>query len=259
MPKPAKGARLGSGPAHQKLLIRGLAADLITLERIRTSEAKAKMLRPHAERLITLAKTNTLHSRRRALGVIEDANVVHKLFDELGPRFSERNGGYTRIVKLGPRKGDAAPMAIIELVDRGARRAGEDFVDEARERRSRGLFGRLRSRFGRGPDRAEEDDLLAGLDLEDVDEFEDDDEFDDELEDDLEDEPDRDREEAEVEEGEEAGEPETAESGPPPRDEPGPAKEPSAPDRRSAGAPVDTAPGGDAGGAEAAGKDSGSG
>lgn len=117
MPKPAKGARLGSGPAHQKLLIRNLASDLITLERIRTTEAKAKMLRPHADRLVSLAKANTLHARRQALSVIEDRDVVHKLFDEVGPRFAERNGGYTRIVRLGPRKGDAAPMAIIEFVE----------------------------------------------------------------------------------------------------------------------------------------------
>lgn len=146
MPKPAKGARLGSGPAHQKLLIRGLAADLITLERIRTSEAKAKMLRPHAERLITLAKTNTLHSRRRALGVIEDANVVHKLFDELGPRFAERNGGYTRIVKLGPRKGDAAPMAIIEFVEETELVAGRE-TEEAKAKR-RGLLRKKRQEKG---------------------------------------------------------------------------------------------------------------
>lgn len=146
MPKPAKGARLGSGPAHQKLLIRGLAADLITLERIRTSEAKAKMLRPHAERLITLAKTNTLHSRRRALGIIEDANVVHKLFDELGPRFAERNGGYTRIVKLGPRKGDAAPMAVIEFVEETELAAGGE--TEAAKAKRRGLLRKKRQEKG---------------------------------------------------------------------------------------------------------------
>lgn len=146
MPKPAKGARLGSGPAHQKLLIRGLCADLITLERIRTSEAKARMLRPHAERLVTLAKTNTLHSRRQALGVIEDSDVVHKLFDELGPRFAERNGGYTRIVKLGPRKGDAAPMAIIEFVEETESATGTQ-TEEARAKR-RGLLRKKRQEAG---------------------------------------------------------------------------------------------------------------
>lgn len=134
MPKPAKGARLGSGPAHQKLMIRNLASDLITLERIRTSEAKAKMLRPHAERLVTLAKDNTLHARRRALTVVEDSDVVHKLFDELGPRFAERNGGYTRIVKLGPRKGDGAPMAIIEFVEEAEFALSEPADDGGKKR-----------------------------------------------------------------------------------------------------------------------------
>lgn len=146
MPKPAKGARLGSGPAHRKLMIRNLASDLITLERIRTSEAKARMLRPHAERLVTLAKANTLHARRRALRVVEDSDVVHKLFDEVGPRFAERNGGYTRIVKLGPRKGDAAPMAIIEFVEEAEFAAGGAAAEA--EGRRRGLLRKKKSAKG---------------------------------------------------------------------------------------------------------------
>ena len=117
MPKPTKGPRLGSGPAHQRLMLGGLAAALIREERIRTTEAKAKALRPVADKLVTLGKAGTVHARRRALMVIEDSEVVHKLFAEVAPRFSERNGGYTRVLKLGPRKGDAAPMAIVEFVE----------------------------------------------------------------------------------------------------------------------------------------------
>jgi large subunit ribosomal protein L17 len=117
MPKPTKGPRLGSGPAHQRLMLGGLAAALIREERIRTTEAKAKLLRPMADRLVTLGKAGTVHARRRALMVIEDSEVVHKLFAEVAPRFSERSGGYTRVLKLGPRKGDAAPMAIVEFVE----------------------------------------------------------------------------------------------------------------------------------------------
>lgn len=117
MPKPTKGSRLGSGPAHQRLMLGGLAAALIREERIRTTEAKARRLRPVADKLITLGKSGTVHARRRALMVIEDAEVVHKLFAEVAPRYSERSGGYTRILKLGPRKGDAAPMAIVEFVE----------------------------------------------------------------------------------------------------------------------------------------------
>jgi large subunit ribosomal protein L17 len=98
-------------------MLGGLAAALIREERIRTTEAKAKLLRPMADRLVTLGKAGTVHARRRALMVIEDSEVVHKLFAEVAPRFSERSGGYTRVLKLGPRKGDAAPMAIVEFVE----------------------------------------------------------------------------------------------------------------------------------------------
>jgi large subunit ribosomal protein L17 len=116
MPAPKKGARLGSGPAHQKLMLGGLAASLFMHEHIKTTEAKAKTLRPHAEKLITFAKRGDVAARREVLKVITDRDVVHKLFAEIGPRYAERNGGYTRILKLEQRKGDAAPMAIIELV-----------------------------------------------------------------------------------------------------------------------------------------------
>jgi large subunit ribosomal protein L17 len=118
VPKPRKGPRLGSGPPHQKLLLGGLAAALFEHERVRTTEAKAKALRPLAERLITFAKRGDVHARRQVLRVVPDRDVVHRLFAEIAPRMAERNGGYTRILKLGPRQGDGAPMAQIELVDR---------------------------------------------------------------------------------------------------------------------------------------------
>lgn len=118
MPKPKKGRRLGAGPAHQKLMMGGLAASLFVHERISTTEAKAKQLRPVAERLITFAKRGDVHARRQVLKVVPDRDVVHRLFEEIAPRFADREGGYTRILKLGPRKGDGAPMARIELVER---------------------------------------------------------------------------------------------------------------------------------------------
>ncbi|MGV3712405.1 50S ribosomal protein L17 [Pseudolysinimonas sp.] len=116
MPKPTKGPRLGGGPAHERLLLANLAAALFTHERIQTTETKAKRLRPLAERLITFAKRGDLHARRRVLAVITDKGVVHKLFTEIAPQVEDREGGYTRIVKTGFRKGDNAPMAVIELV-----------------------------------------------------------------------------------------------------------------------------------------------
>ena len=116
MPKPTKGPRLGGGPAHERLLLANLAAALFTHKSIKTTETKAKRLRPVAERLITFAKRGDLHARRRVLGVIGDKGVVHELFTEIAPLVAEREGGYTRITKLGYRKGDNAPMAQIELV-----------------------------------------------------------------------------------------------------------------------------------------------
>jgi len=116
MPTPKKGARLGGSPAHQKLIVANLATALFEHGRITTTEAKARVLRPVAERLITKAKAGDLHARRQVLRTIRDKGVVHTLFEEIGPRFAERPGGYTRITKIGPRKGDNAPMAVIELV-----------------------------------------------------------------------------------------------------------------------------------------------
>lgn len=117
MPTPTKGPRLGGGPAHERLLLANLATALFEHDRITTTEAKAKRLRPLAEKLITFAKHGELHDRRQVLKVIRDKDVVHKLFAEIGPKFSERPGGYTRIIKVNPRKGDNAPMAVIELVE----------------------------------------------------------------------------------------------------------------------------------------------
>jgi large subunit ribosomal protein L17 len=116
MPKPTKGARLGGGPAHERLILANLAASLFTHKSIKTTETKAKRLRPLAERLITFAKRGDLHARRRVLSVIGDKEVVHVLFTEIAPLVAEREGGYTRITKVGNRKGDNAPMAVIELV-----------------------------------------------------------------------------------------------------------------------------------------------
>jgi len=117
MPTPTKGPRLGGGPAHERLMLANLATSLFEHDRITTTEAKAKRLRPLAERLITFAKRGDLHARRQVMTVIRDKDVVHKLFAEIGPKFATRPGGYTRIIKTGPRKGDNAPMAVIELVE----------------------------------------------------------------------------------------------------------------------------------------------
>jgi len=116
MPKPTKGPRLGGSSAHQKALLANLATALFEHGRIKTTEPKARALRPYAEKLITHAKKGTLHNRREVLKKIRDKDVVHALFAEIGPFFSDRNGGYTRIIKVEARKGDNAPMAVIELV-----------------------------------------------------------------------------------------------------------------------------------------------
>ena len=117
MPTPTKGPRLGGSPAHERLILANLATQLFRHGRITTTETKAKRLRPLAEQLITKAKRGDLHSRRRVLTVVRDQDVVAALFEDIAPRYETRPGGYTRIVKTGPRKGDAAPMAIIELVE----------------------------------------------------------------------------------------------------------------------------------------------
>ena len=116
MPTPSKGPRLGGGPAHERLILANLATSLFEHDSITTTEAKAKRLRPLAERLVTFAKRGDLHARRRVMTVVRDKGVVHRLFVEIAPDMAERNGGYTRITKVGARKGDNAPMAVIELV-----------------------------------------------------------------------------------------------------------------------------------------------
>jgi large subunit ribosomal protein L17 len=117
MPTPTKGPRLGGSPAHEKLILANLATELFRHGKIKTTETKAKRLRPLAEQLITKAKRGDLHNRRRVLTVIRDKDVVYALFEQIAPRYGNRPGGYTRITKTGPRKGDAAPMAVIELVE----------------------------------------------------------------------------------------------------------------------------------------------
>ncbi|MPR00208.1 50S ribosomal protein L17 [Modestobacter sp. I12A-02628] len=117
MPTPTKGPRLGGSPAHERLMLANLATSLFEHGKITTTEAKAKRLRPLAEKLVTFAKRGDLHARRQVMTTIRDKNVVHHLFAEIGPRYENRPGGYTRIVKVGPRKGDNAPMAVIEMVE----------------------------------------------------------------------------------------------------------------------------------------------
>ena len=120
MPTPTKGRRLGGSSAHQRHIMANLATALFEHGKITTTEAKARRLRPYAERLITFAKRGDLHARREVLTVVTDRGVVHTLFSEIGPRFATREGGYTRITKIGPRKGDNAPLAVIELVEEEA-------------------------------------------------------------------------------------------------------------------------------------------
>ncbi|MDT0322475.1 50S ribosomal protein L17 [Streptomyces millisiae] len=117
MPTPTKGRRLGGSPAHERLMIANLATALFEHGRITTTVAKARRMRPVAERLITKAKKGDLHNRRQVMQTITDKSVVHTLFTEIGPKFANRPGGYTRITKIGPRRGDNAPMAVIELVE----------------------------------------------------------------------------------------------------------------------------------------------
>ncbi|MFT6973071.1 MAG: large subunit ribosomal protein L17 [Pontimonas sp.] len=116
MPKPTKGPRLGGGPAHERLMLANLATALFTHGRIQTTETRAKRLRPLAEKLVTFAKRGDLHARRRVMTIIRDKSAVHKLFTEIAPQVDKREGGYTRVIKTGFRKGDNASMAVIELV-----------------------------------------------------------------------------------------------------------------------------------------------
>ena len=131
MPAPTKGARLGGSPAHQRLILTNLASQLFEHGRIVTTEAKAKRLRPLAEKLITKAKRGDIHSRRLVLTTVRDKGVVHTLFTEIAPSLADRDGGYTRITKVGPRKGDNAPMALIELV--------QESVEESRKANAKGV------------------------------------------------------------------------------------------------------------------------
>ncbi len=116
MPRPRRGKRLGGSPSHQRLMLANMAESLIWEERITTTVTRAKVLRPYIEKLITKARRGDLHNRRQVLRYLGDLEVVTKLFDEVAPRYAERQGGYTRIVKLGPRRGDGAEMAVIEFV-----------------------------------------------------------------------------------------------------------------------------------------------
>jgi large subunit ribosomal protein L17 len=153
MPTPTKGPRLGGSPAHERLMLANLATALLEHGRITTTESKAKRLRPYVEKLITFGKRGDLHARRQVLKVIRDKGVVHTLFDEIGPRYENRPGGYTRIVKIGNRKGDNAPMAIIELVE--ALTIGQQAVGEAE--RARGTqFAEKKAPTGATKEAAEE-------------------------------------------------------------------------------------------------------
>jgi large subunit ribosomal protein L17 len=156
MPTPTKGPRLGGGPQHERLMLANLATSLFEHGRITTTETKAKRLRPLAERLITFAKRGDLHSRRRVLTVVRDKEVVHSLFAEIGPGFADRAGGYTRITKIGPRKGDNAPMAVIELVE--FRTVAQEAVAEAEAARG-SRFARRRRPTGATTEAAQD---LAG-------------------------------------------------------------------------------------------------
>jgi large subunit ribosomal protein L17 len=167
MPKPRKAGRFGGSPGHHNLMMANLATELFRHGRIRTTHAKAKTVQPIAERMITLAKRGDLHSRRQVLQVIRDRDIVHHLFADVGPAFSERNGGYTRVLKLGARKGDAAPMALIELVDEVT---ATESVPEDSSRRRWSL--RRRDRGAAAAAEAPAEDVAVATD-EDVDEDED--------------------------------------------------------------------------------------
>jgi large subunit ribosomal protein L17 len=156
MPTPTKGPRLGSGPSHERLMLANLATALFEHGHITTTEAKAKRLRPLAERLVTFAKRGDIHARRQVLTVVRDKSVVHTLFAEIGPGFATRQGGYTRITKIGPRKGDNAPMAVIELVE--FRTVAQEAVAEAEQARGT-RFARRRRPTGATAEAAAE---LAG-------------------------------------------------------------------------------------------------
>ena len=143
MPKPTKGPRFGGSPAHQRIILANLASQLFEHGRITTTEAKAKRVQPLAERLISKAKRGDLHNRRLVLATISDKGVVHALFTEIAPKLADREGGYTRITKVGPRKGDNAPMALIEIVT--------ESVEESRKAREKGKAGSAKAAPAKAP------------------------------------------------------------------------------------------------------------
>lgn len=160
MPTPPKGPRLGGSPAHERLILANLARSLFEHGRITTTLTKAKRLRPVAEKLITSAKRGTLHARREVLKTIRDKDVLHKLFAEIGPSFATREGGYTRITKIMPRKGDNAPMAVIELI-------GEETVSSAASRVARTAASRKKAApaTAEAPTTAESKEAVAGEEI----------------------------------------------------------------------------------------------
>ena len=161
MPTPTKGRRLGGSPAHQRLMLSNLATALFEHGRLTTTEAKARRLRPLAERMITFAKRGDLHARRQVLTVVRNKSVVHTLFTDIGPRFENRQGGYTRITKIGPRKGDNAPMAVIELVE-AETVAQEGWTAGARARRTRFVRGSKNDSRPAAADAQDAADAAAG-------------------------------------------------------------------------------------------------
>ena len=162
MPKPTKGPRLGGSSSHQKALLANLATALFEHGRIKTTEPKARALRPYAEKLITHAKKGTLHNRREVMKKIRDKDVVHTLFAEIGPHFAERAGGYTRIIKVEARKGDNAPMAVIELVQE------KTVVSEANRARKSGSAKAAPVAAAAAPQAAVEPDEAEGPDADEV-------------------------------------------------------------------------------------------
>ncbi len=169
MPTPKKGTRLGGSPSHHNMIVSNLATELFRHGRIKTTKTKAKTMQPVAERMITFAKRGDLHARRQVLTVIRDKDVVHKLFADIGPAAADRNGGYTRIVNLGNRKGDNAPMALIELVDITEDEDGESTLTEAPTRRW--SLRRRRNNMSRAA-REREEAIMAAEDA-GLDEYED--------------------------------------------------------------------------------------
>ena len=163
MPTPTKGPRLGGGPAHERLILANLATSLFEHDSITTTEAKAKRLRPLAERLVTFAKRGDLHARRRVMTVVRDKGVVHRLFVEIAPDMAERNGGYTRITKIGARKGDNAPMAVIELVrEPVAKKATVKEAEAATKRASKDDAAKRKAAKRRRPRRRRRDQGRRG-------------------------------------------------------------------------------------------------